>query len=64
MNEIRTDCYWYESVQDMSAHIDCCNLDDDLYACPCTMDCEYFIGKKEVDRIIGEYVGKLPRYIK
>ena len=59
MNDLRpkrkTDCYFYEEVQDMAAHIPTCNYHGKLGYCKCE-DCHKYISSKEVFRIVKEKV--------
>lgn len=53
----KTNCYFYESVQDMGAHIPTCNYYGKLGYCPCK-NCEKFISEKDVYNKIKNYVDK------
>ena len=51
----KTDCYFYEEVQDMAAHIPTCNYHGKLGYCKCE-DCPKYISSKEVFRMAREKV--------
>lgn len=53
----KTDCFFYEEVQDMSAHIPTCRYHHKLGYCPCE-DCEKYIKKSDADEIIKRHVNK------
>ena len=54
-NDYREDCYNYQEVQIMSAHIPTCKLEHDLGMCPCA-GCKKFVSKDEIDNIVHEYI--------
>lgn len=61
MNDLRperkTDCYFYEEVQDMAAHIPTCSYHGKLGYCPCE-NCPKYIPSKEVFGMVKEKVDK------
>ena len=61
MNKIRKDCFWYNEGHDMNARIDSCGLQD-LWSCPCTEDCKWFIKTKNVERMAAQLVGAKEEY--
>lgn len=64
MNDLRperkTDCYFYEEVQDMAAHIPTCNYHGQLGYCPCK-DCPKYISRKEVLGMVKKKVDSKER---
>ena len=53
--EIRnTDCYYYDTIQDMGAHIPICKNShcSDLPVCD---NCKYYLDKSETDKIIESW---------
>lgn len=53
--EHKEDCYWFDNVQDMGAHIQTCGYYHKLGYCPCD-GCGKYIRKSEVSKIVREYV--------
>ena len=53
----KTDCYFYEEVQDMAAHIPTCNYHGELGYCPCE-NCHKYISRREVFEMVKEKVDK------
>lgn len=51
----RKDCYFFEDVPDMGCHIPTCNYHEKLGYCPCE-SCDKYINRKEVFKVIKEYV--------
>lgn len=51
----KTDCYFYEEVQDMAAHIPTCNYHGKLGYCKCE-DCPKYITRKEVFEMVKKKV--------
>lgn len=54
-NEVihKTECYYYYEEQDMGAHIPCCRYHKKYGYCPCD-NCEHYISKQSVDRVVRE----------
>ncbi len=55
--ERNTDCYFYEDVQDMGAHIPTCNYHKQLGYCPCE-NCKKYIKYSDVSKVVRKYVDK------
>lgn len=55
--EYKTDCYFYEEVRDMAAHIPTCNYHGKLGYCKCK-DCPKYISRKEAFKMVREKVDK------
>lgn len=53
--EHKRDCYFYEEVRDMVAHIHTCNYHGKLGYCKCK-DCPKYISGKEVFKMVKEKV--------
>lgn len=53
--EHKTDCYFYEEIQDMAAHIPTCNYHGQLGYCKCK-DCDKYISAKNVFQMVKEKV--------
>lgn len=53
----KEDCFFYEEVQDMSAHIPTCNYHHKLGYCPCE-ECDKYIKYSDVIKGVREYVNK------
>ena len=51
----KEDCYFYNEVQDMSAHIPTCEYHHKLGHCPCDK-CDKYIPKSDVYKIVKERV--------
>ncbi len=49
---IRYDCYWYHCEHQMGASIDCCILAKGLGDCPCSDDCDKYISRMEVTKML------------
>lgn len=53
----KTDCYFYEEVQDMGAHIPTCGYHHKLGYCPCE-ECKKYIHSGDVLKGVRDYVDK------
>lgn len=53
----KTDCYFYEEVQDMAAYIPTCNYYKQLGKCPCE-NCKKYISGSNVLKIVRKMVDK------
>lgn len=53
--EYKKDCYNYQEIQDMGAHIPTCKLEHELGMCPCK-GCAKFVSKEEIRSIVNEYL--------
>lgn len=54
----RKDCYFYHESQDMHAYVPNCCFDKN-YAygfCPCSENCENYISKSEVSKLVRDAV--------
>ena len=54
-SDYREDCYNYQEVQDMCAHIPTCKLEHELGKCPCK-ECNKFVSRKEIRNVVNEYL--------
>ena len=50
----KRDCYWYDEVQEMGAHIPICGKKE---AVKCKK-CKYYLSKSEANKIINKYFGE------
>lgn len=55
-NGKREDCYFYHEEKDMGATVPCCTYFGGYGNCPCSNDCEKFVGKYDISKIAVEYV--------
>ena len=56
-NEPKTykqDCYFYEEMQDMNAHIPYCSYYDNMEPNDCNEQCKYYISKSNVFKLIKD----------
>ena len=52
MSRFHRDCYWLQEIQDMQATLySCSSCGNDIIDC-CPEDCNYFIDKKTVEKIV------------
>lgn len=58
MQELREDCYFYYESKEMSATVPNCSYDSsyEYGYCPCNKECKQYISKREVHRLIKEFV--------
>lgn len=54
-NEFREDCYNYQEIRDMGAHIPTCRLESKLGMCSCE-GCRKFVSKEEIQNVIHKYL--------
>lgn len=58
IQEHKEKCFFFESVQDMGAHIPTCSYySEGLGHCPCK-DCDKFIDKSEAAAIVRDFIDK------
>lgn len=55
----KTDCFFYEEVKDMGAHIPTCNYHHKLGYCPCD-GCMKYIKHIDVSNGVRKYVDEYP----
>ncbi|MDT3386261.1 MAG: hypothetical protein LIR46_00615 [Bacteroidota bacterium] len=51
---LNENCYWYREYQDMQARVPTCEFYGSYGHCPCAVDCEHFISKKDVSDMVRE----------
>lgn len=58
VNHDYSSCYFYSELQDMNAKIPSCDYYDNYGYCPCLegKSCDKYINRKEVHRMVKEYV--------
>ncbi len=54
-NDYKEDCYNYQEIQDMGAHIPTCKLEHILGKCPCK-GCDKFVSKEEIRSVVNVYL--------
>ena len=56
-NDYREECYNYQEIQDMGAHIPTCRLEHMLGECPCK-GCTKFVSKDEIRKVVNQYLNE------